>query len=510
MFILFIINSLFLINQIYSILVLPFEITWINNTNNNYSINSLINDIFYRDVYTLLYVGSPPQEVLTLIRPDNQTIFFSSNDCERKKLKYIDNNSMLNKKKVFNYKESSSFKKISTIQNDDNNDFNYLVSESISFYDINYLNNKLNNNNKIKIDDLRLKFEKNYNDKQCGRLGIGYSKKTQLHIINQLKSNKEIDNYLMYINFISNKDGTITFGGYPHDYLNNTIYDKNSLISINTGSIGNIFLPWSLSFIKTYFTTDKNEEILVQKYSLCYLVFNFGFIKGTQKYKEFILKYYFQDLIDKKVCKMEISEKTIYDRKASVINSNGIFTMFTCESKQFKKNYIHKFPTYKLKHDKFNYIFELTYKDLFEEINGIYYFLIIFPGDVQEQWIFGVPFLKKYEFVYNYDSYTLGFYQNYINNKEKTENNQKDDNKKENEENEEGNDNINNSNNINKYIIIFFGIIICIVILILIGYLIGKKRFEQRKKKANELDDDDYEYFSQIKENKNNALIQQN
>ena len=203
----------------------------------------------------------------------------------------------------------------------------------------------------------------------------------------------------MTIKFFPDMSGRIVFGGYPHEYDNNKIYDPNNLITIYTGSIGNIFLPWSLGFYSSYFIIDGNIEIEVQRYALCYLVFNFGLIKGTKKYKELILKYYFQELIDKNICQ-EKTENTIFDRKVSSINSNGTFTMFICDKTTFKGKYLYKFPSFKLKHQGFNYTFELIYKDLFLEIKNKYYFLMIFPEDDSSQWFFGIPFLKKYEFVF--------------------------------------------------------------------------------------------------------------
>jgi len=488
------IKYIILIHKVYSIIFLPFQITEIDYLSHNYSINSLIDDLFYRDIYTIIYIGTPLKEVLTLVRPDNHTLFLNKNDCQRKKLKYLDKNSVLNNNKVFDYKESSTFKIISTINDNYNNkDFNYLVTDSISFYDINCKNINSNCDKTIKIDEFHFNIEKEYNNKLCGRLGIGYSKNTQDHIINQLKKNKGSNYYIMIINFLEDGKGRIIFGGYPHEYDNNTIYDKNDLITINTGSIGNIFLPWSISFIRTYFITEEQKEILVQKYALCYIIFNFGLIKGTGSYKEFILEYFFQNLIDKKICKIGQTDKTIFDRKASSINSDGIFTMFTCDSKTFKY-YINKFPSFKLKHEGFNYTFELTYKDLFLEVNDIYYFLIIFPGDHSSQWIFGIPFLKKYEFVYNYDSNTIGFYHNYIENREKIERNKLNETKDEN--------NVDNSQFIN----ITFKILFCII-LIGIGYYIGKKIHEHRKKKVYELkEEDDYDYIPENQNNKKNNI----
>ena len=187
--------------------------------------------------------------------------------------------------------------------------------------------------------------------------------------------------------------------------------------------------------------------------------------------------------------------------------------MFTCNKKLYSNNYIKKFPPFKLKQDNFGYIFELTYEDLFKEINGRYYFLIIFPGDQSLQWIFGIPFFKKYQFIYDYDSYTIGYYPNnkekkLINEKENSQNNQ-------NLQNKNNSIIMNNNNSINinlKYLFSF--IIIFLILAIPISILITKKVYEKRKRKANELEDDDYEYFSydnnSSKDDKSNSLMKQN
>ena len=523
MIILFLIQYVLINHKIYSIIVLPFEITGINNTNTNYSINNLIYDLFYRDIYTTLYVGTPPQEMLSLIRPDNQTLFLNVNDCNRKKLSFIKDDSNIITKQSFNSRESTSFNKLDTITTINNNhntkETNFLVSDTISFYDSNCINN-LNNNQKCKtkisVDNFNFMVEISQTSQLCGRIGMGYSKFTQYHFVNQLKKKKGINNYLMTLQFLDDGKGYLILGGFPHEYETNSKYDSNNLVTINTGSKGNVILPWSLSFIRTYIKLGEANEILVQKYALCYLVFNFGLIKGTENYKNLILQYFFQDLINKNICKMEQTEKTIFDRKASSINSNGTFTMFTCNKKLASNNYIKSFPTFKLKHDNFGYIFELTYEDLFIEVNDKYYFLIIFPDDHALQWIFGIPFLKKYQFIYDYDSYTIGYYINYYENNliedkgDNTHNNQNNQNLQ-----NKNNTNImnNNSSNINlKYLIPLF--IILGTLLVSIGILIGKKIYEKRKRKANELKDDDYEYFSDDNNNSNDdkssSLLKQN
>ena len=67
------------------------------------------------------------------------------------------------------------------------------------------------------------------------------------------------------------------------------------------------------------------------------------------------------------------------------------------------------FPSLYFQHIDLDYIFELSYQDLFVEKDGKYIFLVIenYEG---ENWLIGTPFLKKYQFIFNEDSKTIGFY----------------------------------------------------------------------------------------------------
>ena len=85
----------------------------------------------------------------------------------------------------------------------------------------------------------------------------------------------------------------------------------------------------------------------------------------------------------------------------------------------------------------------------------------------------GYPFFKKYKFIFDIDSKLIGF----IN-----PNGYPDDNK-----------NIQESNfNVKKFLLII-GIIFIAIIILIIGIFIGKKLYEVRKARANELLDE-YEY----------------
>jgi hypothetical protein len=52
--------------------------------------------------------------------------------------------------------------------------------------------------------------------------------------------------------------------------------------------------------------------------------------------------------------------------------------MFICEKDKMKEH-LKDFPTLYFSNVKYEYIFELTFEDLFKEINDYFYFMIIFP-----------------------------------------------------------------------------------------------------------------------------------
>ena len=172
--------------------------------------------------------------------------------------------------------------------------------------------------------------------------------------------------------------------------------------------------------------------------------------------------------------------------------------MFICDKKKVSK-YIKDFPSLYFVHLDYEYIFTMTYKDLFLDINNYYYFMIIFPNNqtgksIQENWFVGLPFLKKYQFILNFDYKSIGFYK--FKNLDDEPINQNNKNNK-----NEKNTKLNRS-------YIYLIQILVVLILISSSVYIGMLLKKQRKKRANELKDDDYEYFSdKDKNNQENKMI---
>ena len=138
-------------------------------------------------------------------------------------------------------------------------------------------------------------------------------------------------------------------------------------------------------------------------------------------------------------------------------------------------NEIKSFPKILFSIEKNNFIFELTFKDLFIEYKNRILFLIIYNEYGPDYWSLGELFMKKYHFIFDYDKKQISFPNTFnINDSTKEEHENK------------------SFNNYSKIIIIF----VLIILGIIFGILIGKYLWDnKRKKRANELIDGDFEYI---------------
>jgi hypothetical protein len=121
-----------------------------------------------------------------------------------------------------------------------------------------------------------------------------------------------------------------------------------------------------------------------------------------------------------------------------------------------------------------NYNFSLSYKDLFYNFNGKNYYLVIFPWFMGIKWRLGLPFFKKFNFVFDSDKKVIGVYDKVL----------------------EVNIILQNSWKNNLIVLLF-------VIISFMAFFIYKMYIHKpRKIRANELEDN-YEYIPQIMDFKN-------
>ena len=426
-----------------------------------------IDDYISYSMYTELYVGTPPQKVTHFIEPNDSIFQFRKVPLQYNSNKF--NNSVY----IIEKEEFSLF------YTENSSSYTGYYSDIFIFND--------NYNKTIEVPGLKFTiYYNNREDKEnYGIIGLftmidpSPLFEDLYSFINQLKAKEIIDDYVFYFIYNnSDKDylgdskdlGIIHVGEYPH-ISDEKIYNKNDLIKIYSASSSH----WSLMIDEIKFIYNDTEQHY-ENHMECNFDFSSKFIKGTHKYEEFIEKVYFEQLINDNLC-----EKELISENKNLNNYN----IYSCNNTNIIKEKLKNFPilNFTIKND--NLFFGITYNDLFKSFGDRLYFMIIFPNNKYReesiQWSIGEIFLKKFIPTFNIDAKSISFYKNQIN-KANNYINKINDN--------ENNENKNGNNIIRILIEVFMGIIIIICI-----YLIIKKYIKERKKRANELEDNDYEYI---------------
>ena len=214
-------------------------------------------------------------------------------------------------------------------------------------------------------------------------------------------------------------------------------------------------MEWKAEFNQIYFYDNGIKQKLTER-KMGKFAIDINYIVGTNNYKKMIEKYFFEKYLNKSIC---------YYEKISVKG----YSMLVCNNHPSFD--INSFPSLFFFHTLFNYTFELSKNELFLKKNNKYIFLVFFVNYDIHYFILGRIFLKKYLFIFNQDSRTIGFYSSYLDH-EKIE------------------------DKININIIIKIVLIILIIVCCIIGFYLVKKIYEHsRKRRINEINDL-YEYNS--------------
>ena len=456
-----------------NIISIPFEFKFLKY-NSYYNSTNFIYDYFIREIILKLNIGTPPQKVKAKLDKDSSCFIFkketsNENDYSNYKSYYPNlstslkiNNESSNSfvfEDLFHFEKMNESVKLSFSLNNQTMIVNdsYTPVIGLNFEPLfrgNLCPNLIFDLKKMKITD-KLVWSVIYNNKYDGIFVIG----DELSEYNSVKYDK-----MNYSTLYLNKNHQIEFESiYIQDWYYKSDYD-----SLNSSSSDNI----------------KNKIKEKLNYTKTYLNINSGLIIGTDEYKEYIDKNFFNYLFNKSICKSDIINYT---------NDNISFNeyyVYSCYGKWFtgqrsqryqSTNYYKDFPKLIFSSKRIEYNFVLTNEQLFEYTLDRYYFSIIFSkNNKNDVWQLGEPFYKKFTFTMNPDSKTIGFYVGKGKSKELNET--------------INSDSLNENNNVLKYIFIIGGIILGLALLFM-AYYIGTIVREKRKKRANELKDDDYEYL---------------
>jgi hypothetical protein len=367
-----------------------------------------------------------------------------------------------------------------------------------------------NNHNNINIsnvfDILKNNSESKFEDDKCINMMIGLGRsqfslrKDCLSFVDVIKKNdKTMKTYAWSIIYFNNDlkqknnyDGEIIMGIELYGYQP-SIYNENDYITINN-HIDEISydypmyenFEYGILFNSIYFyINNKNASENLVKCRLSASMeglFNFdkGLIRSPNEYYLLIKNNFFNQYLNLNICK-EIS-LTQYFSRSIVCDKNKL------NADEFYKS----FPTLYFSHSELSYIFELTSKDLFIEKNNKIYFMISTYSD--EKWYLSEIFVKKYLFSFDQDKKSIGFYKTINKNQEITTDN--------------GNNN-GNSNSQSSIGIVFLciGIGLIIINVIIFGVCLWKKNCGvNRRRRANELKDDNYDYLADENSKKNKII----
>jgi hypothetical protein len=379
-------------------------------------------NLLQNDLEITLKIGTPPQSVDLNLRSRIYTFFVTSSQVN---LPY----------KLFNEKESTSLVQISKRET---NFTNMEYSKGLKISESIYINDK-----ELKGITLMLGTELAYNE--CGALGLrlinSHESSNDLSFIYQIKKYANLDSYTFTLKYKNDEEGDLIIGAYPHVY-DNKFNEKNFFYS-KAGSNKN-GVNWVLNFDVIKYN---NKSVNVgSKKSLINI--EYGLIQAPFKYKNYFKNNFYGD---------RCSEKFNDKRNVTIVHCSSNFDITSFKDLIFE-----------LKDIETQFVF--TYKDLFIKENNEYIFGIVFDEDVDAKdptWIFGKPFMKKYELVYDLDRKIIGLYK-------------------------EGNESPSEKSKVN----ILFIILLVILILAVAGlsYFIFFYLKKTRKSRAFELNDDNFDY----------------
>ena len=351
--------------------------TQISQNYNDYILSNYNNDI-----YISLKVGNPHQNINKIfIRSDTHEFMIANKTLDKNSY----NNSVSYTSQIISYPQYYQLKY--TFKG-------YILKDYL------YLNNNKRDDELLELQNITFIYSSKINDENYPSvLGLKLNeediKKAKSFPV-QLNDLKYIKGTTWMIKYNSKDEGYFYLG----DILNDDIFpyfNKENYMKTNAIIYGN-YLSWDLLFSQIEFNNIKlNGPLQVN------LNFNFGLISVSNEYYSNIKKEFFNNYLNKGICKELIYNYT--NNNINVKNIKSIFKYIVCE----KSITIEKFPEIYFYHTQLDFTFELNYKDVFTSFEKKIYFLCIYEIN-NDRWIFGKSFFKKYNIIFDYNAKTIGVY----------------------------------------------------------------------------------------------------
>ena len=414
-------------------------------------------NLFYNQIYINIEVGSRKTLIPFYIHLQQYTFIIQSSNVNQDQVKGL-----------YNESASQNYSKIEEQYYFVSNDMVTGVLSNDTFH--------ISNNNNITFFDFYLCKENNYKTHitEGGKIGL----KLYPHItesedacfITNLKKNNIISYKVFSIKYNSNlmieDEGKFIIGAFPHMYNGNN-YRQEYYINDNGQKGIDDRIEWTFNFDEIKIAQD-----IIDKKTNIYFYPEIGFIIGNNNYFNYIKnleswKWYFEN--DTRCFQKEFAIDDL-EVKEFQQKLKGEYIGYYCD-KDFKTEKLN-LSDIRLVKKGMNYTFNINTKDIWVKNGNYNYFMIVQKKRYyNDLWLLGKPFFKKYNMIFDFDNKQIGLYTKIF-------------------------PNTDNNNNFNNEFFIYI-VIIVFLLIIIIGLtfaLIKCYANLPRKKRANELLDDNYEY----------------
>ena len=390
----------------------------------------------YNRMITEINIGTEPQKIPMLIVLRQYDFFIAGEGENKKKKPFI----------VFEESNSITFNQFGTFGSYGARGFT-LGYKANDYY---YVNDQKYNISFILASDP--------DNNISGMIGLKINEEDDKEImeynfIYQLKKAKVIKDYYFTIKYTDNLNGFLIIGDLPSNYddaFKNIEYKDTYVVNPDSPT------SWNLKIDSIYTKSSNNEEKKDLGQYIIYFRNDLGVTIGSKEYRQEFLQNFMSEQIEKGICE----EKYVSFYYIYYCNNNVDFT---------------KMDNLYFYNKDLNFSFEFTYKDLFfyNELDNKYYFLIEFEKNTGDytRWLIGEFFFKKYQLIFNQEKKKIGLYTGKYINQNKNE----------------------SWLSHNKwYLILTIFLLLLMIALGIIIYLYIRDK--PRRKKANELVDDNYDY----------------
>ena len=290
--------------------------------------------------------------------------------------------------------------------------------------------------------------------------------RTQNSFLSVLKKKNLTENYYWSFDFENpeNEKGKLIIGT-TLDKIKNG-YSFNNLN--HAKGRGNLF--WTMAFDKV-FINNSTEKIMLKDNCSGEFNYDINVVCAPYEYRE-----YFRLLINNLFIEGKCFNDTFEGCNDLYSKSGGTWIFYYCKNEKEIEDELNRLILpIQFQSNELNYTFEIKINDILKKVGNYIYIKILFQ-QYGGNWVLGKPFLLKYKFMLNPDIKEIGFYSGVNEDKNETS---------------------------KKWILILVIIGLCEICGVL-GVFLGKKIYGLKgKKRANEMLDDDYEYFPENQGKKN-------